>query len=107
LFIKHEKGVDVPDNSKPIASPLVVLREEFDDWAILFDPDSGNALGINPVGVFIWKLLDGKHSIEDILVELSKNCEDVPAEAEVHVRDFIQDLVKHGLAGYETKKVEQ
>ena len=27
---------------KPIANPLIVLREEFDDWAILFDPDSGD-----------------------------------------------------------------
>ena len=24
-----------------VANPAIVLREEFDDWAILFDPDSG------------------------------------------------------------------
>jgi len=56
----------MPGNEKPVANPLVVLREEFDDWAVLFDPDSGNAFGLNPLGVFIWKLLDGHRTIEDI-----------------------------------------
>lgn len=89
------------DNDKPIANPMIVLREEFDDWAILFDPDTGKALGINPVGVFIWKRLDGNHSISDILNELKENCEDVPTEAEEDIKAFIQSLFENGLAGYE------
>ncbi len=89
------------DNYKPIANPMIVLREEFDDWAILFDPDSGRALGINPVGVFVWKRLDGKHNISDILKELNENCEDVPPEAEEDIKAFIQSLIENGLAGYE------
>ncbi len=92
-------------NKKPIANPLVVLREEFDDWAILFDPDVGNAFSLSPVSVFIWKLLDGKHTPKDILVELQENCKSVPKEAKSHIKDFIEDLVKKGLAGYETKSV--
>jgi SynChlorMet cassette protein ScmD len=86
---------------KPIANPLVVLREEFDDWAVLFDPDTGHAFGLNPVGVFIWQRLDGKHSIQDILAELQTSCTDVPGEAGNHVQDFVTHLVKNGLAGYE------
>ena len=72
--------------NKPLANPLVVLREEFDDWAILFDPDTGHAYGLNPVSVFIWKHLDGKHSVDDILESLQANCEEVPEEAEAHIR---------------------
>ena len=98
-------GGVVPDNNKLVANPLVVLREEFDDWAILFDPDSGNAFGLGPVGVFIWKRLDGHHTIEDILKDLHENCENVPEEAEDHFKDFIQELVEQGLAGYEAQKV--
>ena len=26
-------------NDKPVVNPDLVFREEFDDWAILFDPD--------------------------------------------------------------------
>ena len=89
------------DESKPIANPLIVLREEFDDWAILFDPDSGEGHGLNPVSVFIWKRLDGKHTIKDIMAELHENCEDMPEDAEQLVETFIKDLVERGFAGYE------
>ena len=85
----------------PLANPLIVLREEFDDWAILFDPDTGNAFGLNPVGVFIWKLLDGKHSIPDILARMQESVEDVPPEAQEDVEAWVQELIKRGLAGYE------
>ncbi|TFH62065.1 MAG: SynChlorMet cassette protein ScmD, partial [Gemmatimonadales bacterium] len=88
---------------KPVANPLVVLREEFDDWAVLFDPDVGNAFGLNPVGVFIWKRLDGNHTIQDILKKLNDTCEDLPEEAEEHLRDLIKDMVEKGLVGYEAK----
>jgi len=91
-------------NNKPVANPLVVLREEFDDWAVLFDPDTGNAFGLSPVGVFVWKLLDGCHAEEDVLTKLRESYEDVPEEVEDHIRDFIRSLVERGVAGYEVKK---
>jgi SynChlorMet cassette protein ScmD len=85
---------------KPIANPLVVLREEFDDWAILFDPDSGSAFGLNPVSVFIWKLLDGRHTIAQIVESLCAECDDVPPDAEDQVNALVQDLLDRGLAGF-------
>jgi SynChlorMet cassette protein ScmD len=95
----------VSKTNKPVANPLVVLREEFDDWAVLFDPDTGNAFGLNPVGVFIWKRLDGNHTVNNILEELRRDCEEIPKEAEAHLKDFIQSLVEQGLTGYESQKV--
>jgi SynChlorMet cassette protein ScmD len=86
---------------KPLANPLVVLREEFDDWAILFDPDTGHVFGINPMGVFVWERLDGRHTIQDILSEIQDSCHDIPGEAGEHVQEFIDTLLKNGLAGYE------
>ena len=88
-------------NDKPIANPLIVLREEFDDWALLFDPDSGHAFGINPVSVFIWRRLDGNHTVTDILTEMQDQFADVPPEAETHIQEFIDDLKSKGLAGYQ------
>ena len=89
------------EQKNPIANPLIVLREEFDDWAILFDPDTGNAFGLNPTGVFIWKLLDGKHGMEDIINKLRDEAEDVPEDAGEHARQFIASLEQQGLVGYE------
>jgi SynChlorMet cassette protein ScmD len=84
-----------------MTNPLVVLREEFDDWAILFDPDTGNAFGINPIGVMIWKLLDGRHSLEEITEKIREAAEEIPADMTDHVRDFVRAAVEHGLAGHE------
>ncbi len=88
---------------KPITNPLVVLREEFDDWAILFNPDTADAVGTNPVGVAVWKLMDGKHRIEEIIAEIKDQFADVPDAAPQDVLAFIKDLTKRGFVGYELK----
>lgn len=90
-------------NNKPIANQMIILREEFDDWAILFDPDTAEGYTINPVGAFIWKKLDGKHTIDEITSELHKTCDDPPPleQLKVDVKEYVDDLVAKGLAGYE------
>ncbi len=93
------------DVKNPIANPLIVLREEFDDWAILFDPDTGNAFGLNPTGVFVWKLLDGKHNTDDIVSKLREEADDVPENAGEHTRQFIASLEQQGLVGYEAESL--
>ena len=90
------------NSKKPIANPYVVLREEFDDWAILFNPDADlghNGFGLNPTGVYLWKLLDGEHSIDDMLKGLSRDSEKVPQEAGEHLVAFVEELIAEGLAG--------
>ena len=85
----------------PIANPYVVLREEFDDWAILFNPDTGRGFGLSPTGVFVWKLLDGEHAIDDLLKEVRSCAHDVPEEAREHVGAFVDELTAGGLAGFD------
>ncbi len=82
--------------SKPVAKPQIRLREESDEWVILFDPDTGNSRVLNPIGVFIWKLLDGAHSVPDIADKLREYYDKVPEEAEQHVTEFIEVLTKSG-----------
>lgn len=83
-------------NSKPIANPVVALREEFDNWAILFNPDTANAVGISPVGVAIWKQLDGRHTLAQIVAALQEQFTDVPGTAAEEVAGFVDELVKKG-----------
>jgi len=89
---------------KPTVNPSVILREEFDDWAVLFDPDTAEGYALNPVGVLIWKLLDGSRTLDDVVGAVRENCEDVPAEVADHCREFVGELVKQGLAGYEVNR---
>lgn len=83
------------------ANPLIVLREEFDDWAVLFDPDTGHTFGLNPIGVLIWKHLDGHHTLDDLVKKIREAVEDVPPAVTDHLRDFVQNAVRLQLARYE------
>lgn len=88
------------DYNNLTAHPLIVLREEFEDSALLFNPVSGSTFGLNTLGVFIWKQLDGLHSEKDILKELQQHFENIPEGAEAHLKGFIQSLIEQGLAEY-------
>lgn len=79
------------------AKSSLVLREETDDWAILFDPDSGESFGLDPVSVFIWKRLDGNHTFEQILSEMNDVFSDMPGDAQEHLQEFIQSLRENNL----------
>ena len=91
----------MPHSDKPIANPVVVLREEFDDWAVLFNPDTADAVAINPVSVVVWKLMDGQHTLKEIVAEIRKGFEDVPDAVVEHVTTFVKDLADRGFVGYE------
>ena len=78
----------------------IVFRKETDNWAILFDPDSGKTYGLDPIGIFIWDNLDGKKTIEEIVEKLKKECTNtIPETALQEVTDFINNLTSKGLAG--------
>ncbi len=88
-------------NTKMTANPLIVLREEFDDWAILFNPDTGDTYALNPLGVFIWKRLDGTQTVSEITEAIRTSAENVPDEVGKEVEDFLRDIVRLGLASGE------
>jgi SynChlorMet cassette protein ScmD len=87
----------------PIANPVAVLREEFDDWAVLFNPDTAEAVGVNPVGVSIWKLMDGRRSVEEIAASLREGYDQVPDGVAEEVDRFVADLAERGFVGYEVE----
>lgn len=90
------------DEGRPIANQAIVLREESDDWAVLFDPETSDVYGLNPISVYIWKCLDGKNTIADIVRKLGMECKDMPDDAIDHVKKFLDELVEKGYAAYET-----
>ena len=86
---------------KLIVNPVVVLRKEFDDWAVLFNPDTAEAVGINPVGVAIWELLDQQIDTREIGANIHQNFTDVPGSAQEEIETFIADLMERGFIGSE------
>jgi len=87
------------DNGRTLQNPSIVFREEFDDWALLYDPDTGLAYGLNPTGAILWKHLDGTRSIDDLVKVLSDQFDRISEETPAHVERFLDSLVETGLAG--------
>ena len=77
-------------------NPVIVLREESDDWAILYNPDSGQSMGINPTGIDIWKKINGSNDINNIIKEINQEYENVSPDVENEINSFIQNLSNQG-----------
>ena len=92
------------DLERPMANPTVVLREEFDDWAVLFNPDTADAVGISPVGVAIWKLMDGRRGVEEIALQVAEQFDGAPANVADEVRAHVVELAQYGFVGYELEE---
>ena len=88
---------------RPIANPIVVLREEFDDWAVLFNPDLAVAMGTNPVGVAVWKQMNGKRSLAEIVAEIKNNFDNAPEAVFEEIAAFVDTLAEKGFVGLELK----
>lgn len=90
---------------RPIANPVVVVKEGNGDWAVLFNPDTADAVGINAVGVLMWKLMDGQHTLEDILRVVMGTFTDVPGSVVEDITAFVDNLAARGFVGYELRAV--
>jgi SynChlorMet cassette protein ScmD len=85
---------------KIAANPSTVFREEFDDWALLYNPETGSVYGLNPVGAFIRKRMDGNQTIGDFVELVKSYFEEVPSNIEQDITVFIEDLVNKGFVEY-------
>ena len=85
----------------PIASASTVFREELDSWGLLFDPNSGEVHGLNPVATFIWKHIDGRRSAEEIAALVRSSFEEVPDSVLADTIAYIEKLKTKGYVGYE------
>ena len=100
-FRRMPIGCEIDEAIKvPIPNPFVVFREEFDDRAILFDPDKTYAVRINPVGIAVWKMMNGRIDIIEITSEIRKLFVCVPDTASEEIPAFIGDLHSIGFIKY-------
>ena len=81
-------------------NPDVVLREEDEDGALIFNPDTNQIKVINPTGLFIWQQCDGSKSLEGVVSAVQETFDEVPGdEVQDQVKIFIDGLVGTGFIG--------
>ena len=66
-----------------------VLETYVGDDLLLFDSSEGKLYEINETGGTIWKLLDGKHLLKEIMLQLTKEYYDVK-EVEKDLPKFLK-----------------
>jgi hypothetical protein len=90
---------DLPAGTRLLANPNLVLREEEDEAAILFDPDSGAVRVLNVTAVAVWKLLDGTRTFDQLLAALGEEFDAMDANAAGQVAKLLNDLAAFGAVG--------
>ena len=95
------------DIAKPVANPTAVLREEFDGWAVLVNMDTGASVALNPTGIVVWKLIDGKSTVAEIVqafkaqFRFDSNTDPAPEAVNEDVQTLLAMLAEEGFVGYE------
>jgi len=83
----------------PIANPEIAVDQEA-DGALLFHPESGEVQILNTTGAYLFGLLDGSHSRQDLVDCLMRQYEIGNQEAaEKDVDEFLTALKGKSLAG--------
>ena len=84
--------------SLPSVLPQISLREEFDDWALLFNPDTGKAVGLNPTGVTIWRCLADNKDLTGIIQSLTDEYDPLPEDPAEDIHSFCDQIIRLGYA---------
>lgn len=97
---------EVTKETKLVVNPMMVLREEAEEGAILFDPDSGSVRILNQTATAIWKLLDGRRTLSEVVEALKEQFAEMDANAEDQVLALVGELYRVGAIGTITELSE-
>lgn len=80
-------------------NPDVVLREEDEDGALLFNPDTSDVRILNATGLFVWRAASGV-TLDTVVESVSAAFDDVPADrVRADVWSFMSGLLSAGFLG--------
>lgn len=79
--------------------PEIVFRDDFQDDALLFDPETDKAYRLNRTGVLVWQALETGATVEEVIGRVRANTSDHPASLEDDVRGFYSLLQEKSLIG--------
>ena len=87
--------------AKPQINPAVLQRKELDGEVVLVNLDTAATLAINQTGFFIWQLVDGLRTVEQIVTAMRKQFPDAPPDLVKDVSDLLDILAEDGFIGFE------
>ncbi len=80
-------------NTKYRANPVVSFRDEGDEGAVLYNPDTDQCVALNFVGSAIWRYLEKPRTLDEIISMLSETFSGVkPEKVRNDLKQFINDF---------------
>lgn len=98
---KVEELTDEQGGGAKLTVPLRPTRVH--RWLLRFPDGATKTFELDSVGYHVWKLCDGKTSIQQLIQKVGRHLKITPREAEVATLAFVQMLVKKGLLGIEVR----
>lgn len=75
------------------ANPVVSLKDEGEEGAILYNPDTDKSIILNAVGSDIWRYLDEPRTSDEIISMLTENFSGVDTEQAIEdLEEFINEF---------------
>ena len=94
-----QPGITVPDI--PIPNPDAIQEKGTDGWTLLVNPDTAGAMAVNQTGTFVWELVDGRRTAEEITAAVRDRFPDAPDTLAEDVRALLTKLAEAGFIGRE------
>ena len=82
---------------KYLVNPNVVLREEDENGALIFNPDSNQVKVINTTGLYIWKACETPKNLQEILEAVHRSFDQIPGEtASADIAQYLDQMITGG-----------
>ena len=94
-----ESAQEITMETKLMVNTNLVLREEGDEGALLYDPDTGAVRILNLTAVAIWKLLEAERTVSEVIRTLKEQFDGLDGEAEEQVLQMVRELQRLGALG--------
>ena len=81
-----------PEPVSPAAAPRPSARcawQTLEGEAVVLDLEGRRVMGLNPVGSFVWGLLDGRRTVSDVAAAVAERFHLAPERAMDDVRAFL------------------
>ena len=90
-------------DARPRRHPDSAFRPIADEGGLVVLPGRAEVKVLNPVGIRIFGLLDGAHSVGEIADVIAAEYEVAEADAREDVRAFLEQLEAHGMLAGEPR----
>jgi len=86
---------------RPLRHPESAYRSVSDDGGLVVLPPRSEVKVLNPVGTKIYSLLDGQHTVEEIVAAVVEEFDVAESQARADVEQFLATLEAEGMLAEE------